>query len=121
MSSAPAGAWLRRTGRLRGAFFGQSLARLQEARAQRRNELGAGVERLAAQVAGILIDLLVDEVRGELARVTGLSRPDAGLGNRALVKEGYAEMIGPGTYRKLGAIPVLPAKSWAAMGITPHN
>lgn len=41
-------------------------------------------------------------VRGELARVTGLSRPDAGLGNRALAKEGYAEMIGPGIYRKLG-------------------
>jgi hypothetical protein len=41
-------------------------------------------------------------VRGELARVTGLSRPDAGLGNRALVKEGYAEMIGPGVYRKIG-------------------
>jgi hypothetical protein len=40
-------------------------------------------------------------VRGELARVTGLSRPDAGLGNRALVKEGYAEMIGPGIYRKV--------------------
>ncbi len=38
-------------------------------------------------------------VPGELARVTGLSRPDAGLGNRALVKEGYAEMLSPGTYR----------------------
>ena len=38
-------------------------------------------------------------VPGELARVTGLSRPDAGLGNRSLVKEGYAVMIAPGTYR----------------------
>jgi len=38
-------------------------------------------------------------VRGELARVTGLSRPDAGLGNRALVKEGYAVMLAPGTYQ----------------------
>jgi len=38
-------------------------------------------------------------VPGELARVTGLSRPDAGLGNRSLVKEGYAVMISPGTYR----------------------
>lgn len=37
-------------------------------------------------------------VRGELARVTGLSRPDAGLGNRALVAEGFATMTGPGTY-----------------------
>lgn len=36
---------------------------------------------------------------GELARVTGLSRPEAGLGNRALVKEGYAAMVAPGTYR----------------------
>lgn len=38
-------------------------------------------------------------VPGELARVTGLSRPDAGLGNRALVKEGYAVMLSQGTYR----------------------
>jgi hypothetical protein len=37
-------------------------------------------------------------VRGELARVTGLSRPDAGLGNRALVAEGFANMTKPGTY-----------------------
>jgi hypothetical protein len=38
-------------------------------------------------------------VRGELSRVTGLSRRDAGLGNRALVAEGYATMIEPGCYR----------------------
>jgi hypothetical protein len=38
-------------------------------------------------------------VPGELARVTGLSRPDAGRGNRALVAEGYAVMLSPGTYR----------------------
>jgi hypothetical protein len=38
-------------------------------------------------------------IPGELARVTGMSRPEAGLGNRALVKEGYAVMIAPGTYR----------------------
>lgn len=29
-------------------------------------------------------------VRGELARASGLTRPEAGLGNRALVTEGYA-------------------------------
>ena len=40
--------------------------------------------------------------RGELARVTGLSRPDAGRGNRALVKEGFAEMLSPGVYRLAG-------------------
>ncbi len=37
-------------------------------------------------------------VRGELARVTGLSRADAGLGNRALVAEGYATMREAGVY-----------------------
>ena len=35
---------------------------------------------------------------GELARVTGLSRPVAGLGNRALVKEGFAVSPSTGTY-----------------------
>ena len=38
-------------------------------------------------------------IPGELARVTGLSRPDAGLGNRALVAEGYATMLAPGMYQ----------------------
>jgi hypothetical protein len=41
-------------------------------------------------------------VPGELARVTGLSRPDAGRGNRALVAEGFATMIAPGTYQLAG-------------------
>lgn len=38
-------------------------------------------------------------LRGELAKVTGLSRPDAGLGNHALVKEGYAERLAVGVYK----------------------
>ena len=38
-------------------------------------------------------------IPGELARVTGLSRPEAGRGNRALVAEGYATMSAPGFYR----------------------
>ncbi|HMF99485.1 MAG TPA: hypothetical protein VKE96_34535, partial [Vicinamibacterales bacterium] len=37
-------------------------------------------------------------IPGELARVTGLSRPDAGRGNRALVGEGFATLRAPGTY-----------------------
>ena len=37
-------------------------------------------------------------IPGELARVTGLSRPEAGRGNRALVAEGYATSSGPGVY-----------------------
>ena len=35
---------------------------------------------------------------GEMARVTGLPRPEAGLGNRALVKEGFAVMPARGVY-----------------------
>jgi hypothetical protein len=42
-------------------------------------------------------------VPGELARVTGLSRPDAGRGNRALVAEGYARMLATGTYELTSA------------------
>lgn len=38
-------------------------------------------------------------VPGELARVTGLSRPEAGLGNRALVAEGFAVSPSRGVYR----------------------
>ena len=41
-------------------------------------------------------------VPGELARVTGLSRPEAGLGNRALVAEGYATRLAPGLYQLAG-------------------
>jgi len=42
-------------------------------------------------------------LRGELARVTGLSRPEAGRGNRALVSEGFAIMQAPGVYRLTNA------------------
>jgi len=38
-------------------------------------------------------------IPGELARVTGLSRSEAGRGNRALVAEGYATTPGRGVYR----------------------
>ena len=51
------------------------------------------------EVARCFLDGAGLTVPGELARVTGLSRPDAGLGNRALVNEGYAVMLARGTYR----------------------
>ncbi len=41
---------------------------------------------------------------GELARITGLSRPEAGLGNRALVAEGFATSPANGVYQ----LKVLP-------------
>ncbi len=37
-------------------------------------------------------------LRGELARVTGLRSPEAGLGNWGLVDEGFAERLAPGVY-----------------------
>lgn len=37
--------------------------------------------------------------RRELARVTGLKAPEAGLGNWGLVDEGFAERLAPGVYR----------------------
>jgi hypothetical protein len=43
-------------------------------------------------------------IPGELARVTGLSRPEAGRGNRALVAEGYATSSATGVYQ-LAATP----------------
>jgi hypothetical protein len=42
-------------------------------------------------------------IPGELARVTGLSRPDAGLGNRTLVAEGFAASPSRGVYQLIGA------------------
>jgi hypothetical protein len=39
-------------------------------------------------------------MRGELARVAALSRPEAGKGNRALVAEGAAAIVSDGVYRR---------------------
>src|SRR5262245_50439690 len=50
------------------------------------------------EIARCFLDGAGLTVPGELARVTGLSRPDAGRGNRALVAEGYATMHAPGLY-----------------------
>jgi hypothetical protein len=38
-------------------------------------------------------------LRGELARVTGLRSPEAGLGNWGLVDEGFADRLATGVYR----------------------
>ncbi len=50
------------------------------------------------EIARCFLDGAGYTTRGELARVTGLSRPDAGRGNRALVAEGYATMHSTGVY-----------------------
>jgi len=64
-------------------------------------ELRKRVARDAAlrQIAKCFLDGAGMTLRGELARVTGLSRPDAGKGNHALVEDGIADVLGTGVYR----------------------
>jgi hypothetical protein len=57
------------------------------------------------EIARCFLDGAGLTVPGELARVTGLSRAEAGRGNRALVKEGYAIMHAPGLYELAGKTP----------------
>jgi hypothetical protein len=56
-------------------------------------------ETALREIARSFLDGAGMTLRGELARVTGLSRRDAGRGNRGLVAEGYATMTAPGVYR----------------------
>ena len=64
-------------------------------------ELSVKVRREDAlrEIARAFLDGAGMTLCGELAKVTGLSRPDAGLGNRALMAEGYAVRIAPGVYQ----------------------
>ena len=65
------------------------------------------------EIARCFLDGAGMTIPGELARVTGLSRPDAGRGNRALVSEGYAITPAPGVY-ELAERPRVPAADvWA--------
>jgi hypothetical protein len=76
------------------------------------------VTRVAAlrEIARAFLTSAGMTIPGELARVTGLSRAEAGLGNRALVAEGYATMIAPGTYRLAGHAPKEDGACEAGMG-----
>jgi len=56
-------------------------------------------ESAIREIARCFLDGAGMTMRGELVRVTGLSRAEAGRGNRALVAEGYATMLGTGVYQ----------------------
>jgi hypothetical protein len=56
------------------------------------------------EIAGCFLAGAGLTIPGELARVTGLSRPATGRANRALVAEGYATMPAPGVYRRVGEL-----------------
>jgi hypothetical protein len=72
---------------------------IPEARFQEQLKQTMTKERALREVAHAYLVGAGMTLRGELARVTGLSSPDAGLGNWALVDEGIAERLGPGIYR----------------------
>jgi len=72
---------------------------IPEARFQDQLKLSLKREQALRDVAQAYLLGAGMTLRGELARVTGLSSPDAGLGNWALVDEGIAERVGPGVYR----------------------
>ena len=69
-----------------GRFAGELSVRV------RREEALCEVARAYLEGAGMTLP-------GELAKVTGLPRPEAGKGNHALVAEGYAERVERGVYR----------------------
>jgi hypothetical protein len=55
-------------------------------------------ETALREIARCFLDGAGMTLPGEMARVTGLPRPEAGRGNRALVAEGYATMPASGVY-----------------------
>lgn len=61
------------------------------------------------EIARCFLDNAGMTLPGEMARVTGLPRPDAGLGNRALVAEGYAKMPARGVYHLANGLPAAPS------------
>jgi hypothetical protein len=72
---------------------------ITESRFQEQLRVTVSKERALRDIAHAYLAGAGMTVRGELARVTGLRSPDAGLGNWALVDEGVAERLGPGIYR----------------------
>lgn len=71
------------------------------------DELRRRVRRDVAlrEIARCFLSVAGMTIPGELARVTGIPRPDAGLGNRALVAEGFATMPARGVYVRTPRAP----------------
>ncbi|MGH9931478.1 MAG: AlkZ-related protein [Pyrinomonadaceae bacterium] len=72
---------------------------LAESRFQDELEMTMSREEALKEIARAYLLAAGMTWRGELARVTGLSNPDAGVGNWALVDEGFAARVAPGVYR----------------------
>ena len=87
---------------------------ITESRFQEQLKVTPGKERALRDIAHAYLTCAGMTVRGELARVTGLGSPDAGLGNWALVDEGFAERLGPGVYRLTEGLNVIRDAARAA-------
>ena len=87
---------------------------ITESRFQELLKVTPGKERALRDIAHAYLTCAGMTVRGELARVTGLGSPDAGLGNWALVDEGFAERLGPGVYRLTEGLNVIRDAARAA-------
>jgi len=72
---------------------------IPEARFQEQLKRPMKKEQALRDIAHAYLSSAGMTLRGELARVTGISSPAAGLGNWALVDEGTAQRLGPGIYR----------------------
>ena len=72
---------------------------LPEARFQEQMKRTVTKEEALKEIAQAYLSGAGMSLRGELARVTGLSQPAAGLGNWGLVDDGLAHRLGPGIYR----------------------
>ncbi len=70
-------------------------------------ELAKKVKREAAltEIARAYLQGAGETLRGELARLTGLSRVEAGKGHHALVKAGFAARMDTGVYRLASLLP----------------
>jgi len=71
---------------------------LAESRFQDELNMAVSREEALREIARVYLEGAGMTVRGELARVTGVSNPEAGLGNWALVDEGFATRLSPGIY-----------------------
>jgi hypothetical protein len=71
---------------------------LTESRFQDELEMTVDGEEALKEIARAYLNGAGMTLRGELARVTGLSNPKAGIGNWALVDEGFAKRLAPGVY-----------------------
>jgi hypothetical protein len=75
---------------------------LAEGRFQQELSIKVKREEALREVARAFLNGAGMTLRGELAKASGLSRPDAGLGNHALVAEDYAQRLSTGVYRIKG-------------------